>query len=377
MDIQVIEAETKKHRKAFVRFPMDLYRECPYYVPPLIQDELDTFDPVKNPAYDTAESKLFLAYKDGKLAGRVAAILSHIANETFGTKNMRFGWFDCIEDYAVAEALFDAVVAWARETGLETIVGPQGFCNFDRNGMLTEGFDKLSTFAVYYNYPYYNDFVMRYGFAPKSEYVEYRSETPADGVLPERLTRVAEKVRERGHFRLLALRNRKQVMELAPQIFALMAEAYEELPDVVPFSERQKTYYTKRYLSFVNPDLITVAVDRHGEVAGFILALPDLSVAFRRAKGRLFPFGIFHLLRAMRKNDTLDFALAGVRKKHRGRGVDVLMAVALFNKVLSLGFKYAESNPEWDRNPRIQAEWKPFSPVLHKRRRTYKLVLSD
>ena len=375
-EVEIIEVRTRRQLKEFVYFPMRLYVDCPNYVPPLISDEMETFSRGRNPVYETADAKVFLAVRGSETVGRIAGIISRTANQKFGTKNVRFGWFDSVDDYAVAEALFDAVERWGKSQGMETITGPQGFNQFAKVGMLTEGFERLATTATYYNHPYYNDLVTRYGFVKDIDYLEYLIRDISNQEFPPHLVSVAEKIRSRGHFRILSFPRKKDMIKRANDIFDLLQDTYAELYGVTPLTPAQRAYYVKKFFPFLHESLVKVAVNDRGEMVGFFITMPNLSQAMRRARGRLFPFGFYHLWRAARGGSkVLDLCLAGVRKHSRGRGVDLLMASELKKTILEMGFEQAEAYPELETNHAVQAEWKPFDSVQHKRRRVYKKVI--
>lgn len=376
MNIEIKEVKTKKDLKQFIKIPFEIYKDNPFWVPPLIMDEIETFNTKKNPAFENSEAKLFIAYQDGKPAGRVAAILCHGANKKFNAKNMRFGWFDSIDNYDVTIALLKKVEEWGREKGMETLTGPQGFTDLDPEGMLIEGFDQLATIAVIYNHPYYQEFLEKYGFEKEIDYVEFKTFTPHETGLPEKLLRIADRIKERGGLKILEFKNKKELLSRGEEIFRLLDEAYEEIYGSYPLTERQIQYYIKKYLPFVNKDMVKVVVNKEDKVVGFMISMPSFSKAFQKAKGKLFPFGWFHILRALKKREIIDFYLAGVKKEYRGQGADLLMVMELAKFALKEGFLYGESNPELEDNNKIQAQWKPFGPKQHKRRRIFKKSIS-
>ena len=372
MSIEVKEVKTKKDLKNFIKFQMKLYEDNPYYVPQLIRDEMEIFDRKKNPAYEIGDTKLFLAYKDGKIVGRIAGILNRVANEKYKQKNLRFGWFDCIDDFEVAKALFDAVEGWGKELGMETITGPQGFTDLDPEGMLIEGFDELQTIATMYNYPYYKELVEKYGFEKEIDYIEFQTTPPkSKDELPAKLLKTAEWVKKRYNFKLLKFKNVKQAKQRGKELFDLLDEAYEELYGTSPLTDKQKQYYINKYISFVNPKLLEAVVNEKDEMIGFMIIMPSLSRAFQKAKGKLFPFGFIHILKALKNYEYLDFYLAAVKKEYRGKGVDLLMVINIAQKAIELGVKHSESNPELETNKKVQGEWKYFNPRQHKRRRIF------
>ncbi len=372
MSIEVSEVKTKKDLKNFIKFPMELYKGNENYVPPLIMDEIDTLSKKKNPAYEFCDSRLFLAYRDGEIVGRVAAILNKAANEKFDERNLRFGWFDVIDDYEVTKALFNKVEEWAKELGMETITGPQGFTDLDPEGLLIEGFDELATIVTIYNHPYYKVHLEKYGFEKEIDYVEFQTKPPEGWKFPEKLLKTAEWIKKRYNFRVLKFKSKAEAKKRGKELFDLLDEAYEELYGTTPLTERQKEYYMKKYLPFVHKDLVKAVVNEKDEMIGFMITMPSLSRGFQKAKGKLFPFGFIHILKALKTYEILDFYLAGVKKEYRGKGVDLLMVLDIFQTAQKMGFKVAESNPELETNKKIQGEWKYFNPRQHKRRRIFK-----
>jgi GNAT superfamily N-acetyltransferase len=372
MSVEIRLVETKRELKTFIRVPFEIYKGDPYWVPPLMMDDLDTFSPRKNPAYEHAEARLFLAYKDGKAVGRIIGILSHAANDKYNTKNLRFGWFETINDYEVARALLLAVENWGKELGMETMTGPHGFSDLDPEGMLVEGFDQLPTISVYYNFPYYPEFVEKYGFEKEIDYLEFRSINPQETGIPPKLLRLGERIKERSGVKVHKFKSKRELKKRTVDLFHLLNDAFDEIYGSVPLTEKQIKYYVKKYFSFVDKDLIQLAVDEKDEAVGFMIAMPSLSKGFQKAKGRLLPFGWFHILKSLKNYEVLDLYLAGIKKSYRGQGIDLLMVLEVLQAALKKGVKYAESNPELETNKKIHAQWKYFNPTQHKRRRIYK-----
>ncbi len=373
MSIDIRVVKTKKELKTFVKVPYKIFKDNPYWVPQLIMEDMEIFNRKKNPAYESADTRLFLAYKDGKPAGRIAGILSNAANQKYNTKNLRFGWFDTIEDYEVASSLFKAVENWGRELGMETITGPHGFTDLDPEGMLVEGFNQLPTIAVYYNHPYYPEFTSKYGFEKEIDYLEFKATPPYETGMPEKLLNLGEKIEKRSSVKILKFKTKRDVKPIIESVFRLIDEAFEEIYGTVPISAKHMQYYVKKYFPMVDKDLLQVAVNDNGEPVGFMLALPSLSKGFQKAKGRLLPFGWYHILKAAKgKNNVIDFYLAGIKKKYRGQGIDLLMVLEMGKEIMKRKIQVVESNPELENNAKIQAQWKYFNPKNHKRRRIYK-----
>lgn len=375
MNIEIKTVKTKKDLKTFVKIPFDIFKDCPYWVPPLIIDEIKTFDRKDNPAFTNADARLFIAYKNGKPAGRIAGIISYVANEKYNTNNLRFGWFDTIDDYEVAESLFKEVEKWGKELGMETLTGPHGFSDLEPEGMLVEGFDQVPTIAVLYNHPYYPEFTKKYGFEKDVDYVELKSEVPEKG-LPEKLLRLADRIKERSRFKIVEFKKKKDMLSKARDVFNLLDEAFAQLYGTVPLTEEQVDYYIKKYFSFVDKDLIKVVADKDDEVIGFVVTIPNLSKPFQKAKGKLLPFGWYYILKGFKQYETLDLYLIGIKEKYRGRGVDILMISELGKEVIKKGFKYLKSNVILAENKKAQAQLKLFNPQIYRRKRIFKKKIS-
>ena len=358
--------------KRFVKFGIDLYKGNDCYVPPLISDEIDTLDPIKNPAFDFCDAEYFMAYSDGKPVGRIAAIIHHRANEYSGKKEMRFGFVDFIDNREVSGALFKAAIDWGKSNGMESIVGPLGFSDMDQEGMLVEGFDELSTMATIYNYPYYSEHLETMGFEKRADWVEYSLGVP--DAIPEKHLRIAEIVKQKYGLRIEKYTSRKQaVEEIGRPLFELVNEAYANLFEFTRLSDRQINYYVDIYIRLLRLDFLTTIKDSQNRLIGFGVALPSLSRALQKAKGKLFPFGWWHLMRAMyfNKTDIVDLLLVAVRPEYQSKGVNALLFTDLIPCFQKYGYKYAESNPELELNQKVQSQWQYFEARQHKRRRAY------
>jgi len=371
MGWEIREAQNQGDIKKFVTFPLRLYRNHPYYVPPLISDEMGIFSPAKNPAYENCETKLFLIYHNNSCVGRIAGIISHIANEKYQEKNLRFGWFDSINEKKSAELLFSAIESWGKERGMTTCSGPQGFTDLDPTGMLIDGFEELGTMATQYNYPYYPDLVENCGYSKLIDALEFQTKVPDIKDIPESLIKSAEWVKKRYNYQVLKFKNKKEALKRGMDLINLIDESYADLYGTVPLTEKQKNYYLKKYLPYIQTDFIKVVADEEDNLIGFLITMPSLSQALQKARGRLFPFGFWYLLKALKTYQVLDFYLAGVKKEYRNKGVDILMVSEITKTAAKFGFSYSESNPELETNKKIQNEWKLFKPRQHKRRRIY------
>jgi len=369
MAIEIKETTSKSDIKKSVLFQFELYKDNPYFVPQLIRDEVETLSK-KNPATELSDMKVFLAYRSGKIVGRIVGIINHPANKKWGSKNIRFGWIEMVNDFEVASALFRAVEKMGKEAGMETITGPHGFCDLDMQGMLVEGFDKLATIASYYHHPYYKELTEKYGFVKDVDYLEYLSTVPKE--LPEQMIKVAEWIQRKGNYKLLQYDKVSDYKKRGKELFALLEESFSELYGTVPLSDKQIDYYINKYISYIDKNFLKIVVTEKDEMIGFLITMPNLSKAYQKAKGKLFPFGIFYLLQGMKNREVLDFYFMGVKREYRQKGVDVLMASEIVKEAIKHNFKYAESNQELEWNNRVQSQWKFFNPVMHKRRRIYK-----
>lgn len=373
MAILIKKVSNKKDLKRFIRFNYELYKNNPYSVPDLYDDMVGTFSTEKNAAFEFCEADYFLAYKDDKLIGRVAAIINRRANETWNKKEVRFGWIDFVDDPEVSKALLDTVEAWGKERGMEAIVGPLGFTDMDAEGMLVEGFDQLSTMATIYNYPYYPQHMERLGFEKEADWVEYKLTVPDK--LPEKFVRISEIILQKYNLKIRKLK-RSEIKEknYGQKIFDLINEAYAPLYGYSKMTQGQINQYIKTYLPLIDLRMVSLVEDEAGELVAVGISMPSLSKALQKAKGKMLPFGWFHLLKALfvKKPDVLDLLLVGVKPEYQSKGVNALLFYDLVPTYQKMGFKYGESNPELELNKKVQAQWSAFESVQHKRRRAFR-----
>ena len=376
MDLQIKEVTTLKELKTFVRYPLSLYRNHPYYVPTLIFDDMNTLRRDVNPAFDHCEARYWLAYRDGKVVGRIAGILNRLHLEKWGQRYLRFGWVDFIDDPAVSGALFRKVEDWALELGMGAVHGPLGFTDMDREGMLVEGFDEMGTLATIYNYPYYPQHLERMGYGKDVDWMEFEVKTPDKPV--EKIHKMAEIVKKRYNLRIVEIHSKRQLVErYAPALFDLLESAYSPLYGTVPLTPKQVEAYTKQYFDFLSTDFVPVMVDENDRMVAFGIAMPSLSRALQRSKGSLFPFGILHFLYALRWHDRADLYLIAVQPEYQGKGVNAVLMDYMIEVFRRHGIHTVESNPELESNVPVQGQWKYFEHRQHKRRRVYLKHLSE
>ncbi|MCM1347906.1 MAG: N-acetyltransferase [Firmicutes bacterium] len=377
MSVEIIPlTPTPSQLRDFVRFGIDLYKDNPCYVPPLRMDELQTLNPRKNPAFDFCKAQSFLASKDGKYVGRIVAIVNDVANERSGKKEARFGFVDFIDDDEVTDVLFKAAEDWAKAQGMDEIVGPMGFTDMDHEGMLVDGFDEMGTMATIYNYPYYPRHMERLGYVKDADWIEFRVEVPDK--IPDKFQRIADIVKKKYNLRTIKYTSRKKLKDdYGHALFDLINEAYDQLYGYCPLSNRQIDYYIKQYLDFLRLDCISVVVDSDDNLVAVGISMPSMSKALRKTKGKLFPFGWMHILKAINgRNDVVDLLLIAVKKEYRSRGVNALLFTDLIPVYNKNGFKFAESNIELEGNENVQQQWQYFNYRQHRRRRAWRKKLA-
>jgi len=366
--ITTIEVSTKKQLRDFVSFPKKLYAGSPYYVPRLAIDELATLNPDKNPASEHCRSKLWLAKDNGITVGRIAAIVNYKYIEKWGLNTGRFGYVDFIEDFKVAESLFQVAQNWLKSLGMDQIHGPLGFCDLDPEGMLVSGFDKTSTFTTIYNFPYYPVFMERLGFTKDVDWYEYEIAIPR--VPPAILEKVSNHVLTRHNLKVLSFDKKRDLKPFIPKVFRLINSSYSDLYAVTELSDKQIEYYTKQYFIFFKTDFVKLVVDGDDNLAAFGLALPSLAKAMQKCHGRLFPFGFLDIYKALKQNDRAELLLIAVDTKYKKTGVNaVILNSIVQNK--SYNITKADLNPQLENNLPVRAQWRYFDSLHNKTRRSY------
>ncbi len=372
MTVSIVPVKTRRQMNKFVNFTLDLYRDCPYYVPELTFDTKNTLDPKKNPSFEFSEAQPMLAYRDGRVVGRVVALINSRANETWRHKVVRFGWIDFIEDYEVCKTLLDAVSAWGRERGMNKLEGPMGFTDFDREGALTSGYDRIATMATIYNYPYYIEYYERYGLGLGADWIEQIVTMPEE--LPERFYALTDVVKQRNGLRVHFAKNAREMKKhYAKPVFALLNQCYADLYGFSQLSDRQVDKYVADYITFADFELIPLIFNEQNEIVGAALMIPSLAKSLIKCRGRLFPFGWVHLLKSLfiNQGDTVEFLLIAVRPDYQAKGVNALIVSSLYPVFKKKGFKQAETNCTLVDNNKMRNFWSHLPHEIHKTRRAY------
>ncbi len=367
--VTIKEARTKKELVDFMEFPLKLYRGNPYYVPDILSSQVADMQRDKNPAFAYCDAKCFLACRDGEIVGRVAGILNEKANAKFGKKYLNFSQIDFIDDDEVVDALFDAIEGWARELGCEAVHGPLGFSDMDREGMLVEGFDRMSLFYTYYNHPYYVTQLTRRGYQKQVDWIELRVTIPQQE--DPKLAKLAAYIGKRKKLHVVNLGD-IPIRTIMRDMFALYNETYRVLFGVVPMTDEQMIKYTGEFRPMVDRRTTSFVYNEKNEMVAFGICCPALDLAMRRNRGRTLPFGWIPLLSALKgKNDTIDMLLIAVHPDLQGAGVNAMILDDMERKLIKSGFRYAESGPMLELNDHILSQWSRFETEQHKRRRCF------
>jgi GNAT superfamily N-acetyltransferase len=368
INIVIREVTTSKELKKFVLFPHALYSKNPYWVPSLISDEILTLSKTKNPAFEYCDARYWLAYKEGKVAGRIAGIVNNAFIEKWGKRYARFGWFDFIDDKSVSRALFETVELWALEKNMAAIHGPFGFTDFDPEGLLIDGFDRPGTMTTIYNYPYYAHHLEALNYVKDVDWVEYEIDIPQ--TIPERVTRIVNEISRRYDLQLLKVKTSRKLLPYARGVFDLINKSYEHLYGVVTLSEKQIDAYIKQFFSFIHPDYVSIVLEKN-EVVAFAISMPSLSTALQKSKGRMLPFGFLHLYKALHWNDRVDLYLIAVRPDLQNKGVTSMLIKDLNEKFIKHRIVKAIAHPILEQNGKMISFWKGFKKAIIKRRRCY------
>ena len=375
--IEIKQVTTKKDKKLFVEYPIKLYKDCPYYVPSLVGDELNNFDPKKNFSLKNSDYVAYLAYKDGVLVGRIAGIISYQDNEISGKKSIRFSRFECIDDIEVFKALLSQIAKYGKEKGMEIIHGPWGFNDQDREGMLTEGFDVRSTYATNYYYPYFHENLEKLGFEDESKWVEMCFEIPNE--VDPRSKRLSGKLLEK--YKLTEIADKLTINQIVKQygekFFKTLDESYGHLDGYVPYDEDTQKNILDQFGTIINTRYISILVDENDDVAAFGICLPSICNALIKSRGRLFPFGFIDLLKSIKKPKELEMALIGLKKQYKNSGVNAIIINRIMQNLIEDKIERIESNPMLQTNHSIQQQWKFAKYEIVKQRQTYKMNIDD
>ena len=370
-EIVIREIEGRDQLTAFVKFPFELYKNNPFWVPPIIKEELEMLDKKVNPVFQNAIAHYFLAYKGDQIVGRIAAFINWIEIKELKKSKVRFGWFDVIDDLEVTKKLLKAVVEVGKKHQMKSIEGPMGFSNMDKAGILTKGFEELNTMITWYNAPYYPQHFEQLGYSKKAEWVEYEIKISSFQDSPEKVKRFSQLIIDRYQLRLLDFKSHKDILPYVDQMFDLLSKTYDKLQTFVPIQPYQIAHYKERYLPFIHPDYIKCIADANGDLIAFAITMPSFSKALKKVNGKLFPFGIFHIMKARYFNDRASFYLIGVRPDFQNKGITAVIFNEMQKTFNKHGVTIVETNPELVENSAIQKLWRNYEHRQHKRRVTF------
>lgn len=371
--ITIKEAISTKDLKAFVKFPFELYKDSDNWVPPIIKQEMETFNKKKNPIFNDAEASFFLAYKNNEIVGRVAAIINWLEVNQQKQKKMRFGWFDVIDDIEVTKALLDKVHEIGKANDLDYVEGPVGFSNLDKVGLLTEGYQYLGSMITWYNYPYYVDHFQELGYTDEKFYIESRF--PFSNVKTEFFAKAQEIIRKRYGLRALKFTKTEEVMPYVDKMFDLFNHSYASLSSFVAITDIQKEYFKKKFISFVNPEYIKFVIDKDDQLIAFAIVMPSFAKALQKTKGKLFPLGFRHILHAKKHSKEVVFYLIGILPEYQNKGVTAIIFNEYYHEFTKKGIENCIRTPELEDNLAIQQIWKHFKPEVYKRRKTVRRAI--
>lgn len=371
--ITIKEASSTKDIKAFVKFPFELYKDSKYWVPPIIKQEMETFNKKKNPIFNDAEARFFLAYRNNKIVGRVAGIINWLEVDQQKQKKMRFGWFDVVDDLDVTKALLNKVHEIGKENHLDYVEGPVGFSNLDKVGLLTEGYQYLGSMVTWYNYPYYVDHFNTLGYVDEKLFSESRF--PFANVKPELFLKAQELIKKRYGLRALKFSKTEEVMPYVDKMFDLFNQSYASLSSFVAITDIQKDYFKRKFIGFVNPEYIKFVIDKNDQLVAFAVVMPSFASALQKTKGRLFPFGFLHILHARKHSKEVVFYLIGVLPEYQNKGVTAIIFNEYYDEFKKRGIENCVRTPELEDNLAIHQIWKHFEPEVYKRRKTVRKAI--
>ena len=370
MEVSIKKVITKRDLKKFINYPYTLYKGNKFWCPPMDLDEKNTLSRTKNPAFEFCEAEYFLAYQGKELVGRVAGIINHKANDRWNEKLVRFGWIDFIDDPEVSARLIETVSDWGKKKGMTGIHGPLGFSDMDNEGMLIKGFDELSTLASIYNYAYYPEHMARLGFEKAADWVQYEFSVPQE--IPDKVERLSKLVQEKYKLRVIRAKNAKELLPYAQKMFHLLNEAFDDLYGFTALTQKQIDMYVKAYFGYIRPEFVSLVVDEKDDIVGFGVSMPSLTKALQKCNGKVFPFGFIYVLRAMKKNDTIDMYLNGVRPDYHGKGINSLYYNEMHKAYIQNHIKTAVTMPQLEDNAKALTIWKNFNGRQHLTRRCWK-----
>ena len=369
--IEVIKVESKKNVKDFVMFPFELYKDCEYWVPPIINEEIDAMDNNINPVFKNAEAEFYLAYKDNKIVGRIAAIVNWVEIEEQKKNKLRFGWYDTIDDINVSKALMDKVLEFGKSRKLEFVDGPVGFSNMDKAGLLIEGYDELNTMITWYHYPYQKEHLNKLGFSKLAEWVEYKMKIFSAEESPEKVRKFSKIIQERYNLKVVNFKSTKEIIPYVDKMFELLNVTYSNLQTYVTIKQYQIDFYKEKFIKYIHPDFIKCCLDENNNLIAFLITMPSFSRALKKINGKIGLMGYFHLFKAQHFNDRVSLYLIGVDPKYQSKGVTAVIFNELQQTFNNRGIVEVETNPELVENKAIQAFWKNYESTLHKRRATF------
>jgi len=370
--IKIITVKNSKQVKDFVMFPFKLYKDCEYWVPPIINEEIEAMDTSKNPVFKNAEAEFYLAYdEDENIVGRIAAIVNWVEIKDQKKNKLRFGWYDTIDNIDVSKKLIEKVLEFGKERKLEFIEGPVGFSNMDKAGLLTYGYDELNTMITWYHYPYQKEHLIKLGLKQLAEWVEYKIKIFSEEEAPEKVKKFAEIIAKRYNLKSINFKSTKEIIPYVDKMFELLNITYSPLQTYVTIKQYQIDFYKEKFIKYIHPDFIKCVVDSEGNLIAFLITMPSFSRALKKMNGKLFPFGFLHIFKAQHFNDRVSLYLIGVDPKYQSKGATAILFNDLQQTFNKRGIVEVETNPELVENKAIQAFWKNYESILHKRRATF------